>query len=360
MRTPSFVLVVVIALISTPSVAQWVNERMPNIPRVANGKANLAAPAPRTPSGKPEFSGLWIAAFHPGYTINLAADLDASDIQPWAAKAFAERMNNLGADDPGTIGCQPLGPRSITGGGGIAARQKIIQTESEIIVLYEHLEYRQIFMDGRQLPKNPQPSYIGYSVGHWEGDVLVVESEGFNDTTWLDYGGRPHTEALHITERYRRTDFGHIDRQITISDVKTFNKPIQVDSNLTFTPDTELLEYVCAETPHARYQSLGITKKEKIVRVERKTLSKYVGTYDFEGDAPFGIRTAGVSLSSDQLVMDFNGKGKVPLIPLSQTTFSPRLLGTYEFVMDDHGVVTHLLAHSVEGTYKAVRRSDKN
>ena len=85
-----------------------------------------------------------------------------------------------------------------------------------------------------------------------------------------------------------------------------------------------------------------------------------MGAYDFEGDAPFGIRTAGVSLSSDQLVMDFNGKGKVPLIPLSQTTFSPRLLGTYEFVMDDHGVVTHLLAHSVEGSYKAVRRSDKN
>jgi hypothetical protein len=356
MRTQAFLLVVATTLISMRSEAQWVNEHMPNIPRLANGKANFAAPAPRTASGKPDFSGLWIAAFHPGYTINIAADLDPSDIQPWAAKAFADRMNNLGADDPGTIGCQPLGPRSITGGGGIAARQKLIQTESSLTVLYEHLEYRQIFMDGRTLPKNPQSSYMGYSVGRWEGDVLVVESEGFKATTWLDYGGHPHTGDLHITERYRRVDFGHIQRQITIVDAKTFRKTIQVDSDLTFTPDTELLEYVCAETPRERYQSIGISKKEKAVRVERKILSKYVGAYRFESAAAFGIRSVDVSLSGDQLIMDFNGKGKVPLIPLSLTTFSPRLLGTYEFVMDDRGEVTHLMAHSVEGSYKAIRQ----
>jgi hypothetical protein len=344
-------------LLGAPVDAQWLNERTPGIPRSADGKANLTAPAPRTAEGKPDFSGLWLVPFHPGYLINLSADLRPADIQPWAAQLFAERLDDLGKDDPGTIGCQPLGPRHITGG-GLASRAKIIQTAVLIVILYEDLAYRQIFMDGRKLPDNPQASFMGYSVGRWEGEELVVESEGFKEATWLDFGGHPHTESLHITERYRRTDFGHIGRQITVIDPKTFNKPITVASDMTLTPDTELLEYVCAETPRERFHLVGRTPEEQNVRIAPATLAKYVGVYDFEEATTFGIQTLNVSLSGSQLFVDFNGKGKVPLVPLSATMFSPRLLGTYEFVIDDRGVVTHVLTHGVESTSKAIRRRD--
>jgi hypothetical protein len=218
-----------------------------------------------------------------------------------------------------------------------------------IVVLYEDLTYRQIFMDGRTLPKDPSPSFLGYSVGHWEGDELVVESEGFKDTTWLDFGGHPHTESLHITERYRRADFGHIQRDITLSDPVTFDKPIKVASNMKLIPDTELLEYVCTETPRERFSLTGRTPEQRALHIAPGILGKYVGVYDFAGDNTFGIRTANVTLSDGKLFVDFNGAGRIPLVPLSQTMFSPRLLGVYEFVMDERGAVTHLVTHGVEG-----------
>ncbi|HKS57228.1 MAG TPA: hypothetical protein VJS12_18175 [Steroidobacteraceae bacterium] len=342
-------------LFSLPLYAQWLSEPTRGIPRTPEGKADLSAPAPRTAEGHPDFTGLWLAPFHPGYVINVATDLDPADVQPWAAKVFNERLDNLGKDDPGTIGCQPLGPRHITGG-ALVRMSKIVQTPAVIVVMYEDLNYRQIFLDGRALPKNPSPSFMGYSIGRWEGDELVVESTGFKDTTWLDFGGHPHSEQLRITERYRRTDFGHIRRQITLSDPEAFTKPIVVGSDMTLNPDTELLEYVCAETPRERFHLVGRSEAEKKVRVPVATLDKYVGDYDFAGNNTFGIRTATVTRSGAQLFIDFNGKGRTPLVPLSQNMFSPRLLGTYEFVSDEHGVVTHIMVHGVESSEKAVRR----
>jgi hypothetical protein len=342
-------------LFSLPPCAQWLSEPTRGIPRTSEGKADLSAPAPRTAEGRPDFTGLWVTPFHPGYIINVAADLDPSDVRPWASKAFNEHLDDLGKDDPGTIGCQPLGPRHITGG-GLVRLAKIVQTPALIVVLYEDLSYRQIFMDGRTLPKNPSPSFEGYSAGRWEGEELVVESSGFKDTTWLDFGGHPHSEALRITERYRRTDFGHIRRQVTLSDPEAFAKPIVVDSDMTLNADTELLEYVCAETPRERFQLVGRSEAEKKVQVPVATLDKYVGEYDFAGTNTFGIRTVSVTRSGTQLFIDFNGKGRTPLVPLSQNMFSPRLLGTYEFISDEHGVVTHIMVHGVESSEKAVRR----
>lgn len=342
-------------LFSLPLCAQWLSEPTRGIPRTSGGKADLTAPAPRTADGHPDLSGLWLAPFHPGYVINVAADLDPADVKPWASQVFNEHLDDLGKDDPGTIGCQPLGPRHITGG-GLVRMAKIVQTPAEIVVLYEDLNYRQIFLDGRALPKKPNPSFMGYSIGRWEGDQLVVESAGFKDTTWLDFGGHPHSEALRITERYRRTDFGHIRREVTLTDPEAFAKPIVVDSDLTLNPDTELLEYVCAETPRERFNLVGRSEAEKKVQVPVATLEKYVGDYDFAGSNAFGIRTATVTRSGTQLFIDFNGKGRTPLVPLSQNMFSPRLLGTYEFVSDEHGVVTHIMVHGVESSEKAVRR----
>jgi len=338
-----------------PVAAQWLKQPTINIPRLPNGTPNLTAPTPRTADGKPDFSGLWALSLNPGYLANVLADLEPSDIQPWAEAVFAERLDRLGTDDPGTIGCQPLGPRHITGG-GTAGQAKIIQTPSVIIVLFPDLAFRQIFMDGRTLEKNPFPSFEGYSIGHWENDDLVVESNGFKDGTWLDFGGHPHTEALRMVERYRRVDFGHVWRQITIIDPGTLNKPVTIEAEMRLTPDTELLEYICAETPRETFHLEGRTAEQRALTLAPDALAKFIGVYDMEPGATFGIEILNVTLSNGQLFVDFNGKGRIPLVALSPTMFSPRLLGTYEFIVDDKGVVTHLLAHATEGDFKATRR----
>ncbi len=116
------------------------------------------------------------------------------------------------------------------------------------MILYEAIRnFREIFTDGRPLPADPNPTWMGYSVGHWDGDTLVVESSGFNDRTWIDTGGHPHSEALRVTERFLRRDFGHITLQTTIDDPKAYTKPWTVSYDLRLLPDTELLEYVCTE-----------------------------------------------------------------------------------------------------------------
>ncbi len=153
-------------------------------------------------------------------------------------------------------------------------------------------------------------------------------------------------------------DFGHIQRRITLTDAKVFSKPIMIASDLALVPDTELLAYVCAETPPS-YDLVGRTEEEAKVRVPPELLAKYVGEYDFvgpEGANPFNFRTLTVSVTDGQLFADFNGKGHIPMVAMSNTTFSPRLLGTYEFFTDEHGEVTHVLAHGVASSIKIVRR----
>jgi hypothetical protein len=350
-----FALASIVVAVSTPAAAQWLTQSTAGIPRTADGKPNLSAPAPRTSDGRPDLSGLWAVNTPPGYVGNIAADLEPSDIQPWAADLFKKRIEDLGKDDPGTIGCLPLGPRHIIGGGSVRLA-KFIQTPNLIVVLYEDLAYRQIFLDGRALPKDPNPSWMGYSVGHWEGDTLVVESVGFNDRTWLDFGGHPHTEALRMTERFQRLDFGRMSLQVTLEDAKAYAKAWSIATSLRLAADTELLEYVCAENERDRAHLVGRTEEEKRVKVAPEILAKYVGTYVASSpDASIPIAAFTVTLVGDQLFVDFGGKGRLPLIPLSETLFSPRLLGSYEFVVDDRGIVTHLITHTAEGATEAVR-----
>ena len=153
---------------------------------------------------------------------------------------------------------------------------KIVQTPRLITILDEELAFRQIFLDGRSLPTDPNPSFMGYSVGRWEGETLVVDSTGFNDRTWLDFGGHPHTEGLRITERFRRTSTGHIDLQVTLSDPAAYSRPWTVPVSVTLAADTDLLEYVCTENQNPR-MTLGRTEAEKAVRVSPDVLSRYVG-----------------------------------------------------------------------------------
>ena len=125
---------------------------------------------------------------------------------------------------------------------------KILQVPGMVVILYEAVHsYRQIFTDGRELPKDPNPTWFGYSIGRWDGDMFVVETSGFNDKGWLDNAGRPATELLHVTERFRRKDFGHMDIEITIDDPKAYTKPWTVTLPLTFRADDELIEYICNE-----------------------------------------------------------------------------------------------------------------
>jgi len=224
--------------------AQWLNYKTAGVPRLPDGKPDLNAPAPRTADGKPDIAGLWQT--DGVYVGNIAKDLKpgAVPFRPWAEEIFKQRRATLSKDDP-TGYCVPGGvPRSDV----VPYPFKILNTPGILLVLYEAVHsYRQIFTDGRPLPKDPNPTWMGYSIGHWEGDAMVVETSGFNDTGWLDNDGRPGTEALRVIEKFHRKDFGHMDIEITIDDSKAYTKPWTVKIPLLLLPDTELLEYVCTE-----------------------------------------------------------------------------------------------------------------
>jgi hypothetical protein len=350
-----FGLVAMLLLSAAPASAQWVKTPTVGIPRDAGGKANLTAPAPRAADGHADLSGLWQLGIEIGYAANITADLPAADIQPWATALSRSRLEEFGKDDPEITGCKPGGPRHITRGG----LSKIIQTPMLVVILFEDLSYRQIFLDGRQMPNDPNPTWMGYSIGRWDGDTLVVETSGFNDRTWLDFAGHPHTERLRMTERFRRRDFGHMDLQVTIEDPAVYAKPMSVSAGGNFVADTDLIEYVC-ENEKDRAHLVGRTEQEKTVVVPRATLAAYTGIYEVtDSRAPIVGRARQVftvTLDGDALLLDIGGKGKIPMIPLSQTSFSPRLLGTYEFVKDSNGRVTRMLVHSAEEVLTAIRR----
>ena len=223
---------VVTILLSAPLAAQWLTQPTPGIPRTADGKPNLAAPAPRAPDGKPDLSGLWFK-ISPKYSRNVAADLKPEDIQPWARALVEQRREDLGKDYM-NVKCLPLGPGyAISAESTGAEMMKIVQTPGLILMLNPDLTYRQIFLDGRALEPAPNPAWMGYSVGHWEGDTLVVESSGFNDRTWLDHDGHPHTDGLRMTERYRRRNFGDLDVEVTFSDPAAFTRPTAWPGTMT-------------------------------------------------------------------------------------------------------------------------------
>jgi hypothetical protein len=229
--------------------AQWVNVPLPNTPRTPDGKPNLEAPAPKTQNGKPDLTGIWRVA-DGRYLQNIAADIGEAPFQPWAAALFKERAAALGRGRPSEH-CIPHGVPD-----GMLVRNspfKIVQTPNVVVVLYEEFNhYRQIFTDGRSFPPETSASWFGYSIGKWEGDAFVAETVGFNDKSWLDDPGRPHTEELRVTERFRRLNFGRMEMQITFNDAKAYTKPWSATILFTLLPDTELIESICEnERDHA-------------------------------------------------------------------------------------------------------------
>jgi hypothetical protein len=249
----AFATAAILSLLSATLAAQWLHYPTPGIPRTPDGKPNLSAPVPKAPDGKPDLSGIWQASepqstYGPfaSHFMDLAVDLkpEEAPFQPWAKTLSEQRQANLHKDDPLAL-CMPPGvPRIDT-----IAPFKIVQNPQLVIILYETTAtsaFRQIFTDGRPLPKDPQPTWLGYSTGTWEGDVLKVDTIGFNDRGWIDTGmGHPQTEALHVIERFRRSDFGHMEIGITIDDPKAYTKPWMANLKVRLLPDTELLEMTC-------------------------------------------------------------------------------------------------------------------
>jgi hypothetical protein len=330
----------------TYAPAQWLNYPAPGIPRKPDGKPNLAAPAPRTADGKPDLSGVWNGPGAGSYDRNIARDLKPGDIQPWAEAVYRERVRNMAKDSP-RASCLP-DPFVYYHAVDLA---RIVQTPGLIVMLYQgttNSVHRTIFTDGRKLPADPNPTWMGYSVGHWQGDVLVVDTAGFNDRGWLDIEGHPHTEALHITERYRRRDFGHLDLEMTIDDPKTFTRPFSLKMPKTLTPDTDLIESIC-ENDRSVPHMLGGTG----VNMAPNVLSKYTGTYEF---APG--RQATITLASDLLFLQVGANPlKLPLVADTEKVFVSRTNGDLiEFSMDAQGAVTGFIFHEGDGDHKAVRK----
>jgi hypothetical protein len=244
-----FILIAFIAPVS----AQWFDYPSKGIPRTPDGKANLTAPAPKTADGKPDLSGVWLGdQWSPvGRRPNppgAGRGVGAPEMLPWAQKVFDERRANSLRDDP-EARCMPQGvPKAST----LPYPFEIVNANNKTLILFEMYSLRrQIFTDGRELPTDlkdyAQPSWMGYSVGKWEGDEFVVHTAGVNDKVWnIDLAGHPHSDALKITERYRRVDFGHMDVQVTIDDSKTYSKPwVMPIMRYTLLPDTDLFEFVC-------------------------------------------------------------------------------------------------------------------
>jgi hypothetical protein len=343
-----------LVLLPVSLCAQWLNYPTPGIPRKADGKPNLSAPAPRTADGKPDLTGLWAMPVDTAVG-NIAArntgDLKPADIQPWAQALVRQRAESFSKDNP-RYRCLPEGPGYSTGAGGM---KRFVQTPTMIVILSEDLTYRQIFMDGRALETNPNPSWMGYAVGHWDGDTLVVESSGFNDRTWL-LDGYPHTEALHMTERYRRTDFGHLEIAVTFQDPGAYSKPWTVPARAQLAADTELLESVCNENNDSGQEHwVGkLTDDEKsAVKVAPEIMAKYVGFY--KGPYIQGPRTIEVSFSDGALFISVNGGPKQHIFPQSETNFSGTGL-LYRFIRDEHGIATHIIEGHVSGDYNYERQ----
>src|ERR1051326_6725092 len=263
---------VVLLWASSSLSAQWVDYRTDGIPRTPDGKPNLSAPTPRTPDGKPDLSGVWAVVgnnYVKASTGQQDTNNDGRDVDLFARR---DQFLNLGPSVQGGIPYKPgvreaaraladpssgkIGePHTMCLPDGFMVEhtwgnqlRKIVQTPKLLLLLVEYNSmYRQIFLDGRPLPADPNPAWSGYSTGHWEGDTLVVQSSGFKDGQWLDTAADPFGETTKVTERFRRPDFGHLQIDVTIDDPKSYTKPWNVTVNQVYAADTDLLEYICLE-----------------------------------------------------------------------------------------------------------------
>jgi len=265
----NIVLCALLGLAGIPAQAQWLNYLPPGTPLNADGTANLSAPAPKAPDGKPDLTGVWhmsrgldggiaggsenatTLAPHDSYSNNIFKDMKPEDYpeRPEAAKIRIARMSTGIRPSP-TLYCLPSG---MPVNAMVNEVMKFVQTPKITMILYElDGTYRQIYTDGRKLPVDPTPSWLGYSIGHWDGDTFVVETIGFNDRTWLDITGHSHSEAMRLTERYRRLDYGHLEIEMTFDDPKMYTRPFSIKFYHQLQAGSDIMESYCNENERDR------------------------------------------------------------------------------------------------------------
>lgn len=250
---------VMMFVIGPPAYGQWEQVPDQSVPRTPDGEADLTAPAPKAANGKPDLSGVWLPDADPlpegfelvegdlpvpRHLINVMADLEPEEVEmkPWAAQLFEKRLESRGLQDPIAY-CKPWGVTLLMAN---LLPYKIVQMPDLVLILNEQdTVFRQIFLDGRQPVEDPLPRWLGYSTGQWDGDELVVHTTGIIEDTWLDAMGHPATEALRLTERFRRPDAGHLEIETTIDDPGAYSKPFSYTVMATIMPDNDLLEYFC-------------------------------------------------------------------------------------------------------------------
>lgn len=336
--------------VSVPGFAQWIDTPTPGVPRLADGKPNLSAPAPVAADGKPDLSGLW-------RPVGVSGDLrDTGLIQPWVRETMAGHERNYYKDGP-HMRCLPSGPGTIAGnGGGGGGFKRIVQGGAMVAILNPDLTYRQVFMDGRKLEADPLPTWMGYSVGRWDGASLVVESNGYNAKTWLHPEGLVHTEQLRITERYSRPQFGRLQIDVTYTDPGAFERPLHAVVEMRYAVDDEMLELVCAESAANSSENWTGNKltdaAQAAVEVPASVLAGYVGRY--QGMWLDNPTTVEITLESGRLLVNRNGGGTRALVPQSETTFvcpTCQWGQPYVFTRGPNGVATQVSEVQVSGAW---------
>jgi len=345
--TRSILAVVIFLATAAPAAAQWLNYPTPDLPRSADGKPNLAAPTPRMPDGRPDLSGHWMMNGL-GYVFNILGDAKV-EMQPWAREVYAKRSIGFAKDSPDS-NCLPPGPNA-----GLFGMEpvKFVQTKNLLLLLYEGAPTRQVFLDGRPLPKDPSPTWMGYSVGHFEGDTLVIDTIGYNDRTWLDITGHPHTEALHVVERFTRLNTGAMKLEMTFDDPKTYSRPWTINVDIGLAPDTELLEFVCNENEKSstRYTGDATQEKAREVKLSPAVLARYAGNYNA---GPLGILK--VTNEGGTLAFAFPTGGPHPILAKSEDDLLiPELGVPIKFLKSPAGEITAMRITIVEGDIDAPR-----
>jgi hypothetical protein len=343
-RTRAFVALSFAIVLCVPATAQWIGYKTPGIPRLPDGRPNLSAPAPRTADGKPDLSGIWQAGRvgQYGYDYDVTQNLKPGDVQPWARDLRFKRAQDFRKDSP-LAHCMPVSVPFLN----FRGLSRMVQTPLLMVIMYEspNSPHRTIFMDGRELPKDPNPTWLGYSVGRWDNDTLVVSTAGFNELGWLDVDGNPQTESLKLTERFHRKDFGHLELDTTFEDPKVFTKPFTLHMEKVLAADTEILEDVCENEKSGAHLTGGVS-------VPKDLLAKYAGTYDLGG------RQLVVSVQGEQLIVEDSQNPLDKLfVARSESTFSSSVSQVaLEFVRDGRGNVTHLMRRLGANEQKAVKK----
>lgn len=334
----SLLLPLAVCMSTMPAFAQWLHYKTPGVPRTPDGKPDLSAPAPRASDGRPDLSGVWRTE---------SSTQNSPKLQPWADALARSRMENLRRDSPEAL-CLP-GPIAYMGVG------RIVQTPGLLLMLYDGTYYRQIFLDGRELPKDPNPDWLGYSVGRWDHDALIVETVGFHDRTWLRGDGVPGSEHLHITEQISRTDFGHLEVRATYADPSVLLAPLTVTTRFVL-DDVQPLEYVCNENERDRVHLVGKASDLQSVRLDPALLAEYAGAYEYRDAGTAGAsHVYNFSVSGGQLRLSI-GSGIFPLITLSDRSFGTQNGDRFDFFRDAGGAVSYVLALTSNGDVKATRR----